>query len=125
MRVARASRSPKLEGRPVLVRLLPALALAAGERRAGATGSTGVSGVVSKEQLGKPLLHLEAHGVGEHAEERVAADAGLEPMEDRTEGKDVRCLHRPEGPLGLRELLVGADDCLRGASSLPRLVRST
>ena len=79
-----------------------------GERVAGVTGSAGGERrVVCEQQFGEARLELEGDVVGEHAEEHVRADAGLEVVVDRADLD--RVLHRSERALGHLELFVGAD----------------
>ncbi len=55
------------------------------------------------------MLELELDVVGEHAEGDVRPHPLLEAVVDRPD-LELGRLHRPEGPPGLGELLVGADD---------------
>ena len=57
-------------------------------------------------------MELEGDVVGEHAEEHVRADAGLEVVVDRADLD--RVFHRSERALGHLQLLVGADRGRRG-----------
>src|ERR1019366_7796127 len=80
--------------------------------------------VVCEQQLGQARLELEGDVVGEHAEEHVRTDAGLEVMVDRADLD--RVLHRSERALGHLELLVSADrgrraECLGGQGGPDRV----
>ena len=71
---------------PSLVRALPALAFAWGERRAGATGSArGEWSVVGEEHRREPCGELVLDVARQHAEEHVRADAVFEAVVDRTD----------------------------------------
>ena len=111
-----ASRSVRLcAGRSWGVVCEPALVLAAGERRAGVTGSSGCEWcLVGEQQRREAGVEFEGDVVGEHAEEHVGADARLEVVVDRADLD--RVLDRAERAFGHLELLVGADGRARAES---------
>ena len=99
------------------MRFLPALARAAGEGRAGATGedraaSAAAGSSSSKSSGAKRAAHVPLDVVGEHAEEDVGADPAFEAVVDGAH-LEIDGLVAAERPFDPAQALVGPDRLFR------------